>query len=912
MAFPIHRPDVFRWKKSTKTKTAGNRKVQLNENDIKHWVKRVEMASEFAVAEVFSTKKPHSDKHSMALQSIEQLQDHDDAYSEAQSILSEWMNQKLRLELEMDDDEDEEEMDSRKIDNSESTQFVKITQPSYNNFDDMYSHLVKEEDKSVVHNFLQDLMKTEVLDLGILEDLKVDSDKNRKKWRDPSITMEMRHKQVKENRSCRDVEGDKMRKEKEVLRKAREEAWRLELEKQRKKRQEAHRHEEMIQLEMIRLRKEMEEKRNVEQLARNMERDRLQKHYSVIPKPHNSITLKKQDKDLQLRLKKLEAKVHLHNLQCMHSHFSGWYSVILERRVRMGKAAALCDWRRQLSAWRAWRALVWTRREEREAEKIEKELRQEHRRCQQAVESDRRRLLRRCLSDWRVWCRMERERKELLKQQKETRRKMTALINAAASGKLGTENSTPPPITNPPETVIHSENINHQDMPASLEICSLVEPDTLNDNTGHRSEAPPIQAWQVTRRHAALSSAEHRQACQGLQQLTTTTRIRSADLNGGQFKHRHAALQQTIAEQRRLLKEQQEQISHLQERQNMLELKHEVEKTTLLAAGPPGAVRTHCIPIANTESGRGRGCAEKSRPKSASRENATSNTTHKAASGPAALRHQTVQAMEERARQRAERRREMELLRRQRQEEKLAQMKAAEEERLRVEEEEKQKEAERKKEEKRQQRKRELEKQKRAEKEKELMELAAQHYLRTLVLHKGLAPWKHLLEQIRVNTQRAVDHYTLALQRSCFCSWLQVVNEAHAKREATANQLYQRILLQRALCSWKRIKDMRFILEEQAERFYRNRIQKKVFLVLLDHATEERLTAWDNKQRAEEHNGRRAVKKCFAGWRLLPVFLREEKEREARREQLRRKVAEILPDFRSSPVDSTWSSINPL
>lgn len=54
--------------------------------------------------------------------------------------------------------------------------------------------------------------------------------------------------------------------------------------------------------------------------------------------------------------------------------------------------------------------------------------------------------------------------------------------------------------------------------------------------------------------------------------------------------------------------------------------------------------------------------------------------------------------------------------------------------------------------------------------------------------------------------QRAVDHCTLALQRSCFCSWRQSVDEAHAEREASANQLYHRILLLRAVCSWKRVK----------------------------------------------------------------------------------------------------------
>ncbi|XP_067234563.1 coiled-coil domain-containing protein 191 isoform X2 [Chanodichthys erythropterus] len=780
MASPIHRPDIFRWK-TTKTKTPGSNKVQLNENDIKQWVKRVEMASEFAVAEVFSMKKPHCGKNSMALQSVEQLQDHDDAYSEAQSILSEWMNQKLRLELEMDDDEEEEEMSSNKKDDSECKQLVKTTQHSYNNFDDMYFHLEQEEDNSVVHNFLQDLMETEVLDFGIMENLKVDSELSKKKWRDPSITMEVRHK------------------------------------------------------------------------------------------------------------------------QCIHRHFTAWYSVIMERRVRMGKAAALCDWRRQLRAWRAWRALVWAKREEKEAERTEEELRQEHRRSQQAVESDRRRLLRRCLSDWRMWCQVELHRKELLQQQEETRRKMAALISAAASGKLRAEKS--PPITNPPETLSLTEHISHQEVPAAPESSS---PTVQATKSTGRSEAPPTQAWQVTHRHAALSMAELRRARQGQQ----TTRSGSAERGGGQFKHGHVALQQTVAEQRRLLKEQQEQIQQLQERQNILELRHEAEKSALLATGPPGAISTCCPPKPNTNTARG--SAETPRTKTASGDNASSHTDQKSSLHRSALPHPTVQAMEERARQRAERRREIEEQRRQKQEEKLAQMKAAEEERLRAEEEEKQKEVERKKEEKRQQRKRELEKQKRAEREQELSKRASQHYLRTLLLHRGLAPWKRLLEQSHVNTQRAVDHCTLALERSCFCSWRQSVDEAHAEREASANQLYHRILLQRAVCSWKRLKDLRCILEARAERFHKMNTQRKVFTALLDHATEERITAWDNEQRAEEHHSRRAVKKCFAGWRRLPVVLREEKEREARRDELRRKVAEILPDFRASPIDSLWRSVNPL
>lgn len=76
-----------------------------------------------------------------------------------------------------------------------------------------------------------------------------------------------------------------------------------------------------------------------------------------------------------------------------------------------------------------------------------------YRRCQLATESDRRRLLRRCLNEWQLWCRRVREQRELLAQQEETRCKMAALINAAAAGKLKTTEPTAnEPSTTQPET----------------------------------------------------------------------------------------------------------------------------------------------------------------------------------------------------------------------------------------------------------------------------------------------------------------------------------------------------------------------------------------------------------------------------------------------------------------------------
>lgn len=120
-----------------------------------------------------------------------------------------------------------------------------------------------------MHNFLQDLMETEVLDSGMVKGLRLDSEMEKKR-RDPSVTMQVRHQQVKERRLRRDAERERLLREQEVRREAREEAQRLEREEQRRRRQEAHRQEELLQQEILRLRREMEEKRSMEQLARKM------------------------------------------------------------------------------------------------------------------------------------------------------------------------------------------------------------------------------------------------------------------------------------------------------------------------------------------------------------------------------------------------------------------------------------------------------------------------------------------------------------------------------------------------------------------------------------------------------------------------------------------------------------------
>lgn len=198
----------------------------------------------------------------------------------AQTILSDWMNKKLRLELEMDEEEDEEEqteeqpanLNYRNFNGTDlccyNKQYEQITFDYYYFFLDMYSQLALEDESFEVRQFLQDLMETDVMDCETVQGLRLDKDNEKKRGRDPNVTMEIRHRQVKERRAQRETERERQRREQEARREALEEAKRLEGEEQRRRKQEAQRQEQLLQQEVVRLRREMQEKRSMEQLAR--------------------------------------------------------------------------------------------------------------------------------------------------------------------------------------------------------------------------------------------------------------------------------------------------------------------------------------------------------------------------------------------------------------------------------------------------------------------------------------------------------------------------------------------------------------------------------------------------------------------------------------------------------------------
>ncbi|XP_043961421.1 coiled-coil domain-containing protein 191 [Gambusia affinis] len=883
---------LFRWK------TLGSpKKKPVKNDDIDEWRKRVEMASELAVSEVFSHRKPQSaiNRVALPLESSEQLMDHDDAYSEAQALLDDWLSDKLREELYMEDDDELKDH----VENTQPTAAASA-QPTcinYKKFDDLYDCLVEEEEQLAVEGFLQDLMKQELLDRGMLEELTRDDREEQMKFRNPAITMEARHQQVRENRAQREAEKQKKMRAKEAQQDAREEAKKKEQEEGKRKKQLKRREEEMVQQEMVRLRRLMEEKKALEHAACQKEKEKqvqraVRSLESTPALP--SKQLLKEFSQLQQQ-QKIQAKINMINLQCLHKHLSAWHSVVLRRKLHLGKAVALCDWRRQLRAWQAWRAVVWAERSRREVARTEEQLRVENRQFQLAVENDHRRLLRRCLNEWQLWSQRAKLQRDLLARQQETKVKMAALIDAAATGKL-TAIETP---ANLP-ICLAQEPPSQEDTDAKKG-CHAAENEVLEASTGHQSkasvgdEAQPLQPWQVTRRHIAPTTEELRNARQRVTENRVLGNKRTASPTG-RFENRHAVQKQIITQQRKLLKEQQEQITRLKEQQIFTGLELEMEKAAQITQLSALQEAKRCSFAPGEHSCRA--------PK------ATGEPDSQSAPSRKPVRKQTcphpiITAMEARARQRAKRRQEIEETKRRKEEEKLAEMKAAEEQRQREEQEEKRKAAEKKREEKRLEQEREAERQRQLKRRQELMRLACQHHNKTLLSHRGLAPWKHLMQLGRENMELAESHHNLFLLNQCTLGWLQYARETQRERVACADQLQKHFLLRWSLNCWKRLGDLRMIQEERAERFYRKRTLRRFLLALQDHVTLQRLKEWDLRKLAQEHRDRRVLQRCFQAWRQLPTTLRREKEREVRREKLSRKVAELLPDFCSRPLGTS-------
>ncbi|XP_033288021.2 coiled-coil domain-containing protein 191 isoform X4 [Orcinus orca] len=801
------------WKQFTRKPSLT--KPVFDPDNVEHWIKRVEKASEFAVSKAFSAGNSDLSRRLwnqiVDLETPEQIEDHDEVYAEAQELVNDWLDTKLKQELASDGDGDTEDTVSRIPPVPEANGHLK-----YDKFDDLCGYLEEEDESTTFQKFIDHLLHKDVVDSGILEDLGMNENQDKKWQKDPHLTMEMRHKQVKENRLRREKQLERQRIEKTLKKSAFLEAQYLVQEEKKRKALEAKKEEEEIQREMVKLRREIIERRRTVEEAWKIEKKKQEENSPKNPEKgmfqsvHTLLDEEKMAKERKKKLKELLIQTFKENHQCQKRYFSAWHKLILDHRIKLGKAGTLSDWKLQLKVLRAWRDYTRSQKLRRETQAMENDLREENRKQQLATDYNRKQVLRHHFTEWQHWHRAEIQNRELAVAKEETRKKMNELLKAASLGKL-------------------SANV-------SSSISLLEEATAMED--------PPR--------------------------------------NGEQ---------QLIEKQKKKLQEQQKTILELRENQRLAEARR--------AAGH--ADTQSCLPSNPREDERKRTCQvlPKSPVASPGTEGSRSDS-RSSLSGPRRnprqlmAPHPILKAMEERAVQRAERRRILAERKKKKEEEKLAQLKAQEEERRKREAEEKEAQLEKKREEKRLKKMKELEKQKRIKRNQQLEAIAKEHYESVLLRKKGLEPWKRLRMQSKQNLQVAKGHHSLALQRKCLLTWFQWSRESLARKMAKADQFYSQILLRRVIRSW-----LQYLtdLEEEVQTLCVHFLQKKIFRAWYNVVREARIDSQNKHKVAVEHSDRRILWITFQTWKKFAKFTKEERGKEERREQLRRKVAEILPDF---------------
>uniref|UniRef100_A0A4X1SXG3 Coiled-coil domain containing 191 n=1 Tax=Sus scrofa TaxID=9823 RepID=A0A4X1SXG3_PIG len=821
-----------RWKQFTRKPSPT--KPMFDPDNMEHWIKRVEKASEFAVSNL--SRRPWG--QIIDLETPEQIEDRDEVYAEAQELVNDWLDTKLKQELASDGEGDAEDTELSSPPFPEVNGHLK-----YDKFDDLCGYLEEEEESTTVQKFIDHLLHKDVVDSRMLEDLGMNENQDKKQQKDPHLTMEMRHKQVKENRLRREKELERQKIEKTLKKSAFLEAHFLVQEEKKRKALEAKKEEEEIQREMVKLRREIIERRRTVEEAWKIEKKKQDENSPKNPEKgvFQSVHILDAEniaKERKKKLKKLLIQTFKEDCECQKRYFSAWHKLILDHRIKLGKAGTLSDWKVQLKVLRAWRDYTRSQKLGRETQAMENDLREENRKQQLAAEYNWKQVLRHHFTEWQHWHRAEILKRELAITKEETRKKMNELLKAALLGKLSA-------------TVSSSSNL--------LEATAMEDPS--------RNEEP------------------------GNKKLRTSSQ-KAEPIRMGYFHNRHIFQQQLIEKQKKKLQEQQKTILELKKNQQLAEVPQAVghgdARSCLLSNPREDEQERTCQRLSNSpveSPGTEHGRSESRNSLSGPRRN------------PRQLMapHPILKAMEERAVQRAERRRILAERKKKQEEEKLAQLKAQEEERQKREAEEKEAKLEKKREKKRLKKMKELEKQERIKRNQQLDTIAKEHYKKVLLRKKGLEPWKRLRMQSKQNIQVAIEHHSLTLQRKCLLTWFQWSQESLARKIAQADQFYYQILLRRVTRSW-----LQYLidLEEEVRKLCVHFLQKKVFRAWYNLVREAKIDSQNKHKIAVEHSDRRILQITFQTWRKFAKFTKEERGKEERREQLRRKVAEILPDFR--------------
>ncbi|ESO93853.1 hypothetical protein LOTGIDRAFT_228609 [Lottia gigantea] len=909
MAAEFHKPGLYKWKRQANPRVIHSSQRVHNDNDIQNWLKKVEDASNTAAELTFGNHPTGRNRGKRtALYAKDEVRYEDEACTEAEELLNQWMTEKVLINDEIDDEYVSDVWKQKAIESNVRHEWDNLLDDSVEEYPvssrnsrtekspDPYSHLYDDNEDDAVASILQTMMKKEFVKDNFKKDLGFEENRP-----DPRMKMELRHKQVKENREKREKEIERARRDKQSKKDAHLQAKKIVLQEERDKDMKIKKEEQEIQKEMVRIRKQLQaDRRRKEEEKLRHEEEALQKEMktqSEIEKmrEREGLLILKHQKSIEERKKfvmqkmsEIQTKQASNNMRLLHQHFTAWYDVILQRRLVIGKS------KKNQAASRHYHTS----------------------------------LLQKYFTSWVIWIQQEQDKRQLEEAQNVTRQKMMALLEKAATGQLW-QNGEGDKLSNEVLPAGRGGSQSARNMADNHKIDELFAQNNQNRPTMSSQNGPlasksessigkgknthpriPTQAWQVNRKHLNLTADEIASLGGGDIDFNSHVSDKSVRKRFGtqpwmnthfivnNFENRYTAQQKILTEQQNQLKEQKRLIQDLQYQQNQQNLKAQLES---------GESRNHKSNQGQSESDNNHNLetvrtdytVQSTAPKSIStaRSDISSTTVHTNISKTTNI---SSSNMEERAAERARLRREREEKKRLQEEEALARLAVEEAERKKAEEEEKKAKVEAYREKKRLEKQKEEERHKELEKLKEQNKLADNHYLKSIIKYRGLLPFKKNVQLAKDNEEKASHHYSTVTLKKVVLSWYEHVKLVMEEKYAMADQMRKFLLIKHSFKHWTLYKHRMRILEEKADNYRNKIITSTIITVWLDYTTDEKMLYWQKERQAKEHYLWYLQKKTLLAWRGLPEKLKMDREKEKRREEMRRKVQSMLPDFESN------------
>lgn len=877
-----HHADLFKWKTKINPMEIGRKGKK---DKMKDWIKKVQDASERAALEAYGSDIFETDH-------LGEFVPDDEALYEAQELLDGWLQEKTFPNMQHELEHKKESWSSNKRlmldadtflhdDNKSKVDYLTDFRNTYLDIDtnheeeeeipklnlfpkaasaaqDYTNYLLEVDnidnddidDSLVVQEVLRGMMNKEVvknIDLGMKPLVR--------RLKDPVPKMNLRHQQVKlkgaERKSKVAAKKLELSTQKEIEQTARAKV--AEEEKQKKLKEKAE--EKAIKLEMVRIRKELEE----EKRKRFEESERKKKilDEAKLQMQKELCRTKEHRKNERVRRKEAEEQMRLHvefkaekrsleelkqNMQILHKHFSLWYNLVLETRLKVGKARAVADWKCKLKAWNAWKAYVTCVRSNEEARAIEQSLKEKYRKEQMAIKYSNKKLLHACLLSWLKYARYQVEKKILLAEHEKKAKKMAMFLEAASKGLLWNDKK---------ESIAPSDEKN-------VLINGKVNDQQLHQTRLHNKARKLPTDKSHFQKHKEKRNQEvhqhNKMPCKDVENVTRQNSVYT--------KKTMSAVTENYMEQH-----------NIAEPFSPQQIKHSVCVTNdvLYDVNPTRSDSTAsvvAVPI-----------------------NYPQVRSQKQATKPLYL------AMEERESQRRERKAQLEEQKRKKEEEKLNALRKREEERLQKEELEKEDIIKQRKEQRRLEIQKEKEKQLRQEQVRIKTTLATTHYQNFLLRKYGLEPLKRLTQIAQLNLEMSNKYCSGRLLRIVFVSWYTNTKQVVAEKKNKADHCYEKILLRRSLRSWQKVRFNLQMLNKIARKHNIQRIKKHAFNAWQDYVTDERILMWAKESSADEHNQARMTKLYFHALVNFVSLVKEERVREKRKNDLRKKVQQWLPDF---------------